>query len=81
MSRNLYRYQKAREKAKARAGYQCEQCGSTHRIHAHHITRLNEGGSLTDPKNMIVLCERCHHAEHGSKRVGPRPRFSRQVLQ
>jgi 5-methylcytosine-specific restriction endonuclease McrA len=81
MSRNLYRYQKAREQAKKRAGYWCEQCGSTRRIQAHHIQRLVDGGSLTDPRNLIVLCESCHHTEHRAKQVArPRARFSRNVL-
>jgi 5-methylcytosine-specific restriction endonuclease McrA len=79
-ARNTYRYQQAREQAKRRAGYQCERCGSTHRIHAHHITRLNDGGSVTDLMNLIVLCERCHFAEHRAKTVKPSPRFSRSVL-
>lgn len=48
---------------KERDGNKCSQCGSTHRLHVHHIRPLSRGGTTSDA-NMITLCEECHDKKH-----------------
>jgi hypothetical protein len=52
-----------REKVLWRDGYQCQHCGSSDRLQAHHIQHQAHGGSDT-PHNGITLCETCHKALH-----------------
>jgi 5-methylcytosine-specific restriction endonuclease McrA len=52
-----------REKVLWRDGYQCQRCGSSHRLQAHHIHHKAHGGTNT-PHNGITLCEPCHQALH-----------------
>lgn len=49
----------------ARDGYQCALCSSTRYLQIHHAIPRGEGGSRTDPMNLITLCDRCHAAAHG----------------
>lgn len=50
---------------KERAGHRCELCGSTERLHAHHIVSYAEAPErANDPENGMCLCERCHRAAH-----------------
>lgn len=44
-------------KAKANAHYQCQRCGSTEYIQAHHQIR-------GDDSSLLVLCAECHSEEH-----------------
>jgi 5-methylcytosine-specific restriction endonuclease McrA len=46
---------------KARDGHQCQHCGSTRQLEAHHLTPISAGGS-DDPANGITLCKGCHRA-------------------
>ena len=46
----------------------CQLCGSTFNLHRHHIYYRSELG-LTVPKNIIVLCEKCHRKVHSNKKV------------
>jgi 5-methylcytosine-specific restriction endonuclease McrA len=46
---------------KQRDGYQCQRCGSTRQLEAHHIVPISAGGS-DDPANGITLCKDCHRA-------------------
>jgi 5-methylcytosine-specific restriction endonuclease McrA len=52
-----------REKVLWRDGYQCQHCGSSDRLQAHHIHHKAHGGTNT-PHNGITLCEPCHNALH-----------------
>jgi hypothetical protein len=52
-----------REKVLWRDGYQCQRCGSSDRLQAHHIQHKAHGGTNT-PHNGITLCETCHKALH-----------------
>ena len=52
-----------REKVLWRDGYQCQRCGSSDHLQAHHIQHKAHGGSNT-PHNGITLCETCHQALH-----------------
>ncbi|MHC3437043.1 HNH endonuclease [Natrialbaceae archaeon A-gly3] len=42
-----------------RDDYRCVNCGSTHRLEAHHIVPISEGGE-NDPANITTLCHSCH---------------------
>lgn len=46
----------------------CAVCGSTWRLHNHHIEYRSEGGPTT-LWNIIRLCEKCHIMVHSNKRV------------
>ena len=52
-----------REKVLWRDSYQCQRCGSSDRLQAHHIQHRAHGGSNT-PHNGIALCENCRKALH-----------------
>lgn len=65
-SRKAYHYH-ARKLRK----FECESCGTTDRLHAHH---LNEDWTDNRPANVQTLCVFCHqfwHATH--KRLGLTP--------
>lgn len=52
----------------------CKKCGSNYRLGIHHIDGDNgKMGKInnTDPKNLIVLCVRCHSSVHGWWGVKP----------
>jgi 5-methylcytosine-specific restriction endonuclease McrA len=58
----------------------CRHCGSTQRLSVHHIIRPCNGGT-DHPDNLVLLCGKCHAAQHGSTpTVTTRPRFSRNTL-
>jgi hypothetical protein len=52
-----------REKVLWRDGYQCQHCGSSDSLQAHHIHHKTHGGTNT-PHNGITLCETCHKMLH-----------------
>lgn len=46
----------------------CQICGSTKRIHAHHIFEKSKYPQLSlNPNNGIVLCTLHHHQTHGRR--------------
>lgn len=50
---------------KERDGRQCQHCGSTKHLHAHHIKQQAMFPELAlDLDNGITLCKRCHVLEH-----------------
>lgn len=39
----------------------CERCGSTHELQCHHaIVKRKNGRVFLEPRNIAVLCGRCH---------------------
>ena len=47
----------------------CQLCGSTYKLHRHHIRYGGlQGGRKTYIGNIIVLCERCHRLVHSNKK-------------
>ena len=52
-----------RKSVYTRAGHQCEQCGSSGKLHAHHKVSLSKGGS-NSLSNLKCLCESCHSNKH-----------------
>jgi ribosomal protein S27AE len=44
---------------------ECLRCGSTSKLHAHHIERfINHPEKRFDISNGMTLCKACHHKEH-----------------
>jgi 5-methylcytosine-specific restriction endonuclease McrA len=79
-ARSSRAYQQARKQALRAAGYRCVQCGSTNQVETHHaVVRPGEPGD-NSRDNLIVLCQRCHIAQHHRPIEQPRQRFSRQPL-
>lgn len=79
-ARSSVAYQQAREVALRAAGYRCVKCGSSEQVETHHaVLRPHELGA-NNQANLIVLCQRCHIAQHSRPITKPRERFSRQKL-
>jgi 5-methylcytosine-specific restriction endonuclease McrA len=63
------KYRKLCEEVARRAGNRCERCKpSKGRLTVHHIIKRSQGGTDT-LDNLILLCEKCHGAEHGERVV------------
>jgi len=56
-------WESIRKKALKRDGYQCGNCGSTNRLHVHHIVPLSKDGT-NNLSNLRTLCEGCHKKLH-----------------
>ena len=59
-----------KEFVKAAHHHECALCGADGTsdevsLHVHHRVRKADGGS-DHPKNLIPLCEECHHRHHGA---------------
>lgn len=58
-----------RETVLARDRYTCRHCGSSERLHAHHILRWADvPEARVAVENGVTLCEACHIAEHHGSR-------------
>lgn len=58
------RWQMVRLRMMERAGWRCERCKRPSRLEVHHRKPLEHGGAPYDPKNLEVLCRRCHIEHH-----------------
>lgn len=56
---------------------QCQRCGSTKSLEAHHIVALHSGGS-NELSNLTTLCHDCHRAQHKGM---PRKRDPSRTIQ
>jgi len=66
--RRSYRAKVWRESVKERDGHKCIECGSTSRLHAHHVKRWRDYPELRfSLDNGVTLCSRCHEVAHGWK--------------
>ena len=46
---------------KKRDNHTCQLCGTTEKLHTHHIhSKKNRPDLILDPNNIITLCETCH---------------------
>ena len=45
---------------------ECVECGSSRRLHVHHIIRIGNGGNHTI-LNLELLCSDCHSSKHKGK--------------
>ena len=58
-------YARWRESVLGRDGYQCRECRSGDRLHAHHIIPLSQSLALAlDVDNGLTLCVGCHQQAH-----------------
>lgn len=65
ISRNDRRVRLWRNKVVERAGHQCERCGSTKKLEAHHILYWSEyPKGRIDVNNGMCLCYMCHALYH-----------------
>lgn len=48
-------------------GNKCEKCFSKNKLQVHHLTYKNI--FKEEPKDLIVLCDRCHENEHKKPKV------------
>jgi len=64
--RNRYPAKMWVKAVKDRDGWACRECGSTARLHAHHIKRWRDYPELRyEVSNGITLCHECHEKAHG----------------
>jgi hypothetical protein len=54
----------ARRQAKERDDGECQVCGQSEDLHAHHIQPVSEGGEKFDTDNLIMLCAEHHYDRH-----------------
>jgi hypothetical protein len=48
--------------------FECQECGSTDNLHAHHINRWIDAPELRiDIDNGLTLCQPCHQAVHATR--------------
>jgi 5-methylcytosine-specific restriction endonuclease McrA len=59
-------YRRLCERLFSERGGHCERCGGANGLSFHHVVFRSRGGSDT-PKNLKLLCLRCHEREHGAK--------------
>lgn len=43
---------------------ECQVCGDSDELHAHHIQPVSEGGDKFDTDNLITLCPEHHYERH-----------------
>lgn len=64
--RNRYPAKAWVKAVKDRDGWRCVECGSTDRLHAHHVKRWKHHPELRyDVSNGVTLCHLCHDKAHG----------------
>lgn len=60
-----YSYRQWRKRVLERDGYKCTKCGSTEKLHAHHIKSFADYPEEREVlENGITLCEKCHRKVH-----------------
>lgn len=65
-----------KEKCINDAGGKCSWCGSTEALAPHHMLEYSykTEWDYLDPRNVVVLCKRCHFAVHHGKILCPKCR-------
>lgn len=62
------RFQRLRGIVLKRDDYKCVRCGSTDKLHVHHVVPLRDNIELAyDTDNLITVCPKCHVNEEGLK--------------
>lgn len=58
-------WRRLRRQLRKRAHGRCEQCGSEHQLHIHHVKSWAEHPELRlELSNLVLLCRDCHIAKH-----------------
>ena len=53
-----------------RDGHRCADCGSTHRLHVHHLREWDQNDPSThELNNLLTVCASCHRRRHPMKRA------------
>jgi hypothetical protein len=52
-----------------RDGAKCARCGSTGKLHVHHIVSFSVKEKRADVNNLVLLCVRCHRFVHSRKNI------------
>jgi len=63
-------WERIRRRELLRAGYKCEICGSSNRLHVHEIWDYNARGKIQKLRGYRVLCSSCHRVHHSSYLIG-----------
>lgn len=70
----LKRYRRALAQVRAERGERCECCGVPARA-AHHVNAVGTTGIasalVSEPSNLLVICDDCHALFHPGRRVYP----------
>ncbi len=59
-------WQRIRRRELLRAGYRCEICGSSYRLHIHEVWEYDRRSRTQRLKGYRVLCAYCHRVHHSS---------------
>lgn len=78
-SLNRARFSGNRLKVLERDGYKCGDCGTTEKLHVHHIDGNGRGSKNpnNDMNNLITLCRKCHGKRHGDNQYITRYKTSK----
>jgi thymidylate synthase (FAD) len=61
-----------REEVLRLKGQKCSECGSTEKLHCHHIETVKDRPDLAfDMENLQVLCSKCHNRHHKLGKANP----------
>ena len=69
-----YKYQRKRTARLKLDDYTCQQCGSQSNLNCHHKT-YSTLGKEDFKKDLIIVCQECHHAIHKQYGYGPEGHF------
>jgi 5-methylcytosine-specific restriction endonuclease McrA len=58
-------YRALRHEILERDSWRCQVCGSSSDLQVHHLKYRSKLGN-DEADNLIVLCVRCHHQQHGN---------------
>jgi len=57
----------------------CQRCGTKEDLEVHHIVAVSVGGN-NELSNLVVLCHKCHRAEHKGKPRGSTLKSTQDML-
>lgn len=55
-------WRRVRQQAFERDGFKCVACGSSDKLHGHHLNYHRVGSERVE--DIVTLCESCHSKEH-----------------
>lgn len=76
---NTERWQNLSAHCKAKASHKCEMCGSSERLHAHHL-RYDNLGKPDELKDLCCLCYLCHAMYHSVVKIPEGRMLARQYM-
>jgi hypothetical protein len=76
---NSERWQNLSAHCKAKASRKCEMCGSSERLHAHHL-RYDNLGKPDELNDLCCLCYLCHAMYHSVVKIPEGRMLARQYM-